>query len=163
MTNYPDRDLTNVPVKTGYINLVQTRNGILTDGIGNSIDNIVVSNIQSGSVLNPVDLRNGINIPNRYPVSYFSGSSSFEIDGTISLQRITLMSNSTFSTVNLLPGYLVILRIDGDNITRSISLPNWQWTNDIPTSVSANKSLIVSMMIWGLTDDSVIASSSETI
>lgn len=41
MANYSDRNLTGVRIKDGYPNLVENRFGILTDGLGNSIDNIL--------------------------------------------------------------------------------------------------------------------------
>ena len=93
--NYTDRNLTNVAVRIGYINLLQTRNGTLVDGLGNEItiipdtvistsfsENFFQETLSSGVIITTTMGQNSVTESYASPINRIKYT-KFNADGTI--------------------------------------------------------------------------------
>ena len=73
-------------------------------------------------------------------------------------RTISLTGNLTFTTSNLANGRTVSLRLIADGTTRNLSFPvGWKFIGVKPTSITANKTGVLSLTFYGSADTDCIA------
>lgn len=74
------------------------------------------------------------------------------------LRDIDLAHDPTFATSNLVAGRSLSVRIDAGASSRTLTWPAWIVLNDdLPTTLNAGETLVVSLVSWGTTDGDVVA------
>ena len=75
------------------------------------------------------------------------------------VQTVSLTGNVTFTTSNLAAGLGKVLRIICDGTPRTFTFPAWTFmTSAAPTGIAASKTAVLSLLAFGGTDSTVVAS-----
>ena len=75
------------------------------------------------------------------------------------VQTLSLTGNVTFTTSNLAAGLGKVVRIICDGSPRVFTFPAWVFmTSAAPTGIAASKTAILSLLAFGGTDSTVVAS-----
>lgn len=78
--------------------------------------------------------------------------------GSFGSKRITLTGNVAFSAVGMGFGYYLNVRIQSDGSARSMTWPGWKFVGGAaPASIAANKTAILHLWCFGLSDADVVA------
>lgn len=73
-------------------------------------------------------------------------------------KTLTLSGTTTFTTANLAAGTSVTLTVLADGSTRTLSFPGtWKWVTTTPSSLTASKTAVLTLLSKSTTDASVVA------
>lgn len=87
-----------------------------------------------------------------------SGTSPAINFNTSPLKTLTLSGNTTFSTSNLAAGISVSVMVTADGSTRTLTFPgSWIWVSVTPTTLTASKNAVLTLISKSTTDASVFA------
>jgi hypothetical protein len=73
-------------------------------------------------------------------------------------QSVSLTGDISFSTANLAEGRCIAVRIVADGSTRTLAFPvGWTFLGTAPTDIAPNKTGVLSLTAFGVTDATVVA------
>lgn len=99
-------------------------------------------------------------IPVGLALTTITYSATPNIATTANLQTIALTGNAAFTASGYAAGQYVTVRVVGDGSNRTVSFPaTWVWVGSVPpTTLIANKVGLLSLVVFGTTEASVVAS-----